>query len=300
MTTSDSKIDVLFDMETSDPDDFFALCFLTSHPAVRIRAVTITPGTMDQVGLVRLVLARAGLGDISVGSRSPDHAKKCVSNFHYRLLRHIPPAKPDGLAYEILAHAIKSHPNATILTGGPLHNLRLLLENHPQIKIARWVAQGGFAGKGVVPPEYRLKEFGNRETCQSYNFGGAGDLGLLQSQQISKKYLVSKNVCHGVVYDKTLHTRLSHVKNKPPGLQLIYNGMDLYLKSKSGKAFHDPLAACVAVDPHICEFKEVEMYRKRAEWGARLKSGTSTFISIRADMERFVRCLMISPPVRGH
>jgi len=296
MTTSDSKIDVLFDMETSDPDDFFALCFLTSHPAVRIRAVTITPGTIDQVGLVRLVLDRAGLRNIPVGSRSPDHAKRCVSIFHYRLLRDIPPSKPDGLAYEIMAHAIKSHPNTTILTGGPLHNLRLLLENQPRIRIARWIAQGGFAGKGVVPPEDRLAEFGNRETCQSYNFGGDDTLSLLQSRQIAAKYLVSKNVTHGVLYDKTLHERLARIKNKPPGMQMIYDGMDLYLKSKNGKAFHDPLAACVVVDPDVCQFKEVEMFRKKTEWGARLKTGTSMFISIHADMERFIRRLMIPSP----
>lgn len=29
-------IDVIFDMETRDPDDMFALCFLASHPAIAI------------------------------------------------------------------------------------------------------------------------------------------------------------------------------------------------------------------------------------------------------------------------
>ena len=37
------SIDVVFDMETGDPDDFFTLCLLTAHPKVNLRAVTVTP-----------------------------------------------------------------------------------------------------------------------------------------------------------------------------------------------------------------------------------------------------------------
>ena len=43
----------VFDMETSDPDDFITLVFLLGHPEVDLRAVTITPGTREQVGVVR-------------------------------------------------------------------------------------------------------------------------------------------------------------------------------------------------------------------------------------------------------
>lgn len=41
-------MDIIFDMETQDPDDMFALCFLGSHPAVKLRAVTVTPGSKAQ------------------------------------------------------------------------------------------------------------------------------------------------------------------------------------------------------------------------------------------------------------
>lgn len=38
-------LDLILDMETGDPDDFFTLCFLLSHPRVQLRAVTLYPGT---------------------------------------------------------------------------------------------------------------------------------------------------------------------------------------------------------------------------------------------------------------
>lgn len=36
--------DVIFDMETQDPDNFLCLLFLSSHPCINLKAVTITPG----------------------------------------------------------------------------------------------------------------------------------------------------------------------------------------------------------------------------------------------------------------
>lgn len=51
-------IDVVWDMETSDPDDFLTLLFLIGHPQVNLKAVTVTPGTPDQIGLARHALTQ--------------------------------------------------------------------------------------------------------------------------------------------------------------------------------------------------------------------------------------------------
>lgn len=40
-------IDVVWDMETGDPDDFLTLLFLIGHPNVNLKAVTVTPGTLE-------------------------------------------------------------------------------------------------------------------------------------------------------------------------------------------------------------------------------------------------------------
>lgn len=75
-------LDVVWDMETGDPDDFLTLLLLLGHPRVNLRGVTITPGTPDQVGVVRHALALFGR-DIPVGAFDLDHATgsggSCVS-----------------------------------------------------------------------------------------------------------------------------------------------------------------------------------------------------------------------------
>lgn len=287
-----NPLNIAFDMETSDPDDLVTLCLLTSCQDAVLRSVTVTPGTHEQIGIVRRVLELTDRKDVPVGSRKPDHPKQCVSPFHYRLLGEVAPADPDGLGHEILARVLQQYPDTTIVTGAPLSNLYALLENHPTITIQRWVAQGGFAGDNVVPAEHRLPKFAGRETCATYNFNGdpKAALFLLNSPKVLKRDLVSKNVCHGVVYDQSMHRRTALAKDSTPGMRLIYQGMEIYLAhNPEGKMLHDPLAACVALDRDICIFQEVEMYRVKGEWGARLQEGTSTYIAIAVDKERFMR-----------
>jgi len=39
--------EIIFDMETGDPDDLFTLILLCGHPKVNLLGVSITPGTID-------------------------------------------------------------------------------------------------------------------------------------------------------------------------------------------------------------------------------------------------------------
>lgn len=288
--------DIVYDMETADVDDYFALLFLTSHPAVRLRAVTLTPGSRAQVGLVRRVLALTGHADTLVGSRDPEHRADCVEPFHYALLDGVTPRPPDGHAHALLADVLTRWPATTVVTGAPLDNLHLLLQHHPTVRIARWVAQGGFAGAKLVPPEARLAEFGARRTYRSFNFDGdpAGTRLLLTSARVGQRDLVAKNVTHRVVYDQALHARVAAVKHATPGLRLIYQGMDRYLQRRHPrKLFHDPLAACVAVDRAICVFREVTIYRDaQGGWGASACPGTGTWITVAVEHDRFLRTFL--------
>ena len=76
--------DVVFDMETQDPDDFLCLLFLASHPRVNLKAVTITPGSREQVGLVRWALCALGLDGLPVGAGDLQHPAPAVSPWHHR------------------------------------------------------------------------------------------------------------------------------------------------------------------------------------------------------------------------
>ena len=69
--------------------------------------------------------------------------------------------------------------------------------------------------------------------------------------------------------------------------------MELYLsKNPNGKMFHDPLAACVAVNREIAEFREIEVYNQAGQWGARLAPNTGTFITIGVNTELFFKTLV--------
>ena len=225
---------LVFDMETRDPDDILTLCLLCDHPAVWLSAVTLNPGTMAQVGIVREVLRRAGQRAIPIGVRTPDADRDVVSPFHYAWLGKVSVSQADAVAHEILADVFTRYPETVLLTGAPLHNLRLLLRQHSGITISRWVAQGGFAGDNVVPVQYRLTKFTGMDTCVTYNFNGdkKATLLALETPQIKRRELVSKNVTHGVAWDRQLHTQVGErLAQARVGLSLGHQAMEVYLRT---------------------------------------------------------------------
>jgi len=286
-------MNVAFDMETSDPDDVFTLCFLAGHPAVKLRAVTITPGSKQQIGLVKHVLKRLGL-DIPIGARKPDHPKSCVSEFHHKWFGKIEEAVPDGLGWEILSSACMSSFPLAIVTGGPLGNLGDMIANGRIHELRGLIIQGGFAGDNVTKPEHRLPKFAGRETAPTFNLNGdvKSAWAVLAYPKVASRRLVSKNVCHGVIYDQPMHERMKPFRHVSAGIGMMIEGMEIYLKNKpEGKIFHDPLAACVAIEPEVCEFREVAIYRIKGEWGSKLESGTKTWISTAVNRELFEQVL---------
>lgn len=156
--------------------------------------------------------------------------------------------------------------------------------------------QGGFAGDAVVPPERRLEKFAGRNTCPTFNLNGdvRAAWTVLGYKDVGMRLMVSKNVCHGVAYDKALHERIRPVKDRNAGLAMIFEGMDLCLRKRpEGKLFHDPMAACVAIDERVCEFCEVEVYREKGEWGTRPKEGTGTMVSVSVNRQKFEAVLTL-------
>lgn len=331
----------VFDMETSDPDDFLTLLLLLGHPAVDLRAVTVTPGTREQVGLVRWALERLGR-DIPVGAFDLTHGKDCVSAWHYAAYG-MPKAEGDAEeGWEVLRRTLG--PGVTLVTGAPLKNLGRLLREGGDAPLGSLFIQGGFAGEGVVPSERQLHKFKGRATCPSFNLNGdprsALDV-LAHRGRFSDLRFVSKNVCHGVMYDDAFHIGailaqaeacghrhgdecscechhnedVMHimaccatcpccgrqvswpatpaVERHGRSLELIIQGMDHYLaKRPKGKALHDPLAACCAIDPGVGEWAEVEVYQERGEWGSRLAPGSGVRIITGYDRARFERVFL--------
>jgi inosine-uridine nucleoside N-ribohydrolase len=291
-------IDIAFDMETNDPDDAFTLAILATHPQVNLVSVTVTPGSYEQIGLVRKILKILDK-DVPVGSRLLCTKPGAVSKFHYRWLGGVSDAEPDNIAHIILAHAAQEYPDAVLVTGAPLQNPGECIQEHPNAAFFKtWVCQGGFAGDSVVPKEHRLAKFDGRETCPTFNLNGHPKhaLALIRTERIKRRFFVSKNVCHGVVWDQAMHERMDRRLNicGHTGLSLVFDGMAKYLERKpEGKKFHDPLAACVAINPTVCEFRPVDIYREKGEWGSRLNPESNNHISVSVDREAFEDTLTV-------
>lgn len=287
----------VFEMETGDPDDFLTLLWLLGRRDVDLKAVVVTPGTPDQVGLVRHGLSWFE-SEAAVGAFNLDHPKACVSQWHYRAYGEIPPSQDAEPGGEVLLRCCDDE--TTLLSGAPPKNLGEALRLNDErgggeFRLGRWVAQGGFAGEGVVASEQQLEKFRGRVTCPTYNLNGAPAAALagLASPLIATRRFVSKNVCHAVYYDRAMHDAFAKVCHQSRAHALIWKGMDHYLgKRPEGKKFHDPLAACCAIDEAIGDWAEVELYRERGEWGARLATGSGTWIITGYDPQRFVSTLL--------
>ena len=91
----DNKLQVVFDMETGDPDDFICLLWLLAHPFIKVKAVTITPGSLTQVTFVKSQLKELNLDHIEVGAFNIRHTKECVSRWHYNAYKKPAPMSAD-------------------------------------------------------------------------------------------------------------------------------------------------------------------------------------------------------------
>jgi pyrimidine-specific ribonucleoside hydrolase len=289
----DERLEVVLDMETGDPDDFVTFVFLLGHPKVNLKAVTIVPGTPDQIGFLRYVLHRFNRDDFPLGAFNMD-AKPGLSKFHLKIYDNsLISESRDALdGSEVLLKYCDE--KTTLICGGPLKNVAKAIVRGG-FKLGRLVAQGGFAGDNIVPEEKRLAKFNGRITCPTFNLGADINAGkiVLDYPGIKEKYFVSKNVCHGVIYTDETHRQLEQVKDKRQSLQEIYHIMSVYFSRKHSKAFHDPLAACCAIDLSIGEWKDVRLYMddKTKEWGSIISDNPNVKIIIDYDHEKFISTL---------
>jgi len=296
----------VFDMETGDPDDVLTLLFLCSKTAVQLRAVTITPGTQEQVSLIGWILREVGMSNVRIGASNwPANASKigCLQgkfydNFGRLEMEDIQCEPADRVLFECCDGGV------TLVTGAALTNLGAALELNG-FRLGRWVAQGGFAGEGVVPTHLQMPKFKGKETCQTYNFQGnvSAAQAALASPHIGRRVCVSKNVCHQTAYtnqwQKAVGAAMAEAETSGRGsrfksLQLIYLAMKNYMRTGKVKKLHDPLALAVAIDESVCELAEVAVFHSTNPigWGSRLAPGSGTWISIDFDLEKFQSVLL--------
>jgi len=305
-----TALPIIFDMETGDPDDVLTLLLLAAHSDVHLKAVTISrTGSRDQVALVRWVLLKIGLGHLRVGAqdwpRNFDDPPLKDRFYQGQNFGRLETGKDDcELASQVLLDCCDEH--TTLLTGGPVGNLAAALSTEG-FRLGRWVAQGGFAGEGVVPRKLQMDKFRDKTYNRTFNFGENPRAAstALKSKKIGHRICVSKNVCHRTWYDDSKSgwhgcveeaVRTTRDQGGPPvrlkALELIHKVMSNYLKHKPGKMLHDPLAAAVALDRSVCSLKEVEFGSHGDTWGCWLQPGSGTWVSIDYDESKFRTALL--------
>ncbi len=287
---------IILDMETQDPDDVLTLAMLADHPQVDLLAVTVTPGTPHQIGVVSHVLWLLEKESVPVGSFNINHTKgrgtpqehyvTCVSDWHYKAFGPMEPISKTEVGWQLLERTLG--PDTTLVTGAPLKNPGALLENTANSNLGRIFVQGGFAGQGVVPECDQLPKFKGLVSCPTFNLNGdpKAALRVLESKRFSERKMVSKNVCHGVTYTQEFHDKLRTMERSRQGLRLITRVMN----SKIGKALHDPLTACCAIEPKIGKWAPVIVFRTvHDEWGSELSPESTTQIITSYDPNLFFR-----------
>lgn len=304
----------LFDMETSDPDDYLTLILLLGHPEVDLRAVSITPGTREQVSLVRQLLSHFNRQDLRIGARDIDYKKNCVSRWHYDAFQFLHP-KDEGTAevgWELLDELFVT--GTTLVCGAALSNVGEMLRRGRDIPRGRLFVQGGFAGEGVIPRETQLEKFKGRISCPSFNLDGdkeSARLIISRAKSFEDLRFISKNVCHGILFDQQMSEECERLINEIKSnhnhftsWELIQQGMGYYLKKKPhGKAFHDPFAACCAIDPSIATWERVILSREKDGWTSLKSPESDVRIVVDYDREAFLRTMTGCPQVnetRGH
>lgn len=276
-----------FDLETADPDDLMALCLLATHPRVHLRSVSIFPGGLDQYQLVRHVLLLLDRGDVSIGLGVPKKDAQRVSSFYKIVFGDWNEVKiPDIIpsATEVIAGTMRL-PGSHLLTGAALTNIYIAHESLADFHFDEWTCQGGFAGDNIVPDELRLPKFRGHRLFATYNLNGNPEAAhrLLSSPRFGHVHMVSKNVCHGFIYDEVFQDRISRDAN--PGLQFLKRMADGYLRRGAKKALHDVLAALLAIRPSDGIWARVRPIREAGKWGSEPVSdadpGVHIIISIR-------------------
>ena len=206
-------------METNDFDDVLTLVLLATQKSVNLVSVTINCGIDKQVGLIKAILQKLGREDVKVGaSNMPNKGNSPeISPIHFRVMPNFHAQQPNGYAEAVIHNSLMQYPDLFILTGA-------------------WMAN-------IVKPENQLDKFKGKDKVRTFNFGCDPDTAkyVLNSKQIQKRMLVSKNVCHGTAYDRAFHAEMQQIKSSNIGFNTLVEFMAEYLTKKEEKMLHDPL-----------------------------------------------------------
>lgn len=245
---------VIFDMETGDPDDLITLLLLLKNKQINLKAVTCYQGSPTQIGLIQYIISLSGK-DIPIGGWNTEEPKELikyyqnvVGNWNSQNALHTP--------VEIFNKYLTEE--TLLLTGAPLSNIKSLLDENPDFHLQNMVVQGGFLGS-IIPEDEKLPKFKKTLSIQTYNLSSdplAFDA-VFQANNFQNIVFVTKDLCHGFTYSNKFH---STVKFPDDAIsQILFRALNHYVLLGKEKALHDPLAMTYLLNSNLGDTMPIVM-----------------------------------------
>jgi pyrimidine-specific ribonucleoside hydrolase len=235
-------------------DDAIAILLALASPELELRGVTTVAGnqTLDKTTRNALkVLELVGRGDIPVAAgadRPLRRELRTAANVHGESGLDGPDL-PEPASAPVGAHAADLlaellEPGVVLVPTGPLTNVALLLERHPDVKarLDRIVWMGGAIGEGNVTPAAEFNAFVDPEAAAAV-FGRGIEVTM-----------IGLDVTHQALFTRAHADRLRGAGRAGRAVAELSDFFQRFHESRygfDGSPIHDALAVAEVIDPSL-------------------------------------------------
>jgi len=235
-------------------DDAIAILLALASPEVELRGVTTVAGnqTVDKTTRNALkVLELAGRADVAVAAGADRPLRRAL-----RTAAHVHgetgldgPDLPEPAATAVSGHAADVlaellEPGVVLVPTGPLTNVALLFERHPDLKkrLKRIVWMGGAIGEGNVTPAAEFNAFVDPEAAAAV-FGSGVEVTM-----------IGLDVTHKALFTSAHADRLRGTGRAGRAVAELSDFFQRFHESRygfDGSPIHDALAVAAVIDPSL-------------------------------------------------
>jgi inosine-uridine nucleoside N-ribohydrolase len=246
-------IPILIDCDPGH-DDAIAILLALASPEVELRAVTTVAGNQTLGKTTRnalKVLELAGRSDIPVAAGADRPLRRTL-----RTAAHVHgesgldgPALPEPAARAVDAHAADLlaeliEPGVVLVPTGPLTNVALLLERHPDVcaRLERIVWMGGAIAEGNVTPAAEFNAFVDPEAAAAVFASGI------------PVTMIGLDVTHQALFTRAHAERLRGTGTAGRVVAELSDFFQLFHEQRygmDGSPIHDALAVAHVIDPTL-------------------------------------------------
>jgi inosine-uridine nucleoside N-ribohydrolase len=233
-------------------DDAIAILLALASPEVEVRGITTVAGnqTLEKTTRNALkILELAGRTDIPVAAgadRPLVRDLRTAANVHGETgldgpdLPEPVTAPVDAHAADLLAELLE--PGVVLVPTGPLTNVALLLERHPDVKPDRIVWMGGAIAEGNVTPAAEFNAFVDPEAAARVFASGIGVT------------LIGLDITHKALFTRAHADRLRGTGRAGKAVAELSDFFQIFHESRyrfDGSPIHDALAVAEVIDPSL-------------------------------------------------